>query len=160
MVDKSALAGLFFLLQTAQLSGAPGAATFADVYGWVYRTGKEVDLNVPAATCLGLKTPAGIFERTWRGTDAKIHAVAVGKDKDHAFVLISVQRNLGDTYSGSFWLSSKDGRLMGVCNSAFVNASYVAVKDGSLDAKFESEKEYFVEKFEHRNRWDRFVSPK
>ena len=39
-------------------------------------------------------------------------------------------------------------------------ATYVAVKDGSLDAKFESEKEYFVEKFEHRNRWDRFVSPK
>jgi hypothetical protein len=157
-IRKPALAFVVFLFQTVQPSGSAAAETFEDVYGWVYRTGKEVDVNVPAATCLGLKTPQTIFERTWIGTDAKVHAIADAKDS--SIVLLSVMHDLSSPYSGSFWLSTKDGRLLGVCNSPFLNAAYVAVKDGSLDAKFESEKTYFITRFGDRVRWDRLVTPK
>ena len=154
---KGALAALVFLAQAAKLSDSASAATFEDVYGWVYRTGREVAINMPAAACLGLKTPQSVFERAWLGLDSRIHAIAVGEDKKNPFVLISVLHDLRSNYFGSFFLSGKDGRLLGVCDSPHVNASFVAVKDGSLDAKFESENTYLLERLGQRWKLDRFV---
>lgn len=152
-----ALAGMGLLLQAAQLSGSFGPAALPDVYGWVYRTGKEIPLDIPAAACLGLKTPQSVYERTWMGPDTRVHAMEVSEDKNNPFVVMSVQHNLHDQYFGSFWLSTRDGRLLSVCNSPSMYASFVAVKDGSLGAQFDSEKAYYLKKFGERGRWDRYV---
>ena len=117
-------------------------------------------MNVPAAQCLGLKTPQSVYERTWLAPDAKVHAMEVGADTKNPFVLLAVRHNLGGDYFGAYFLSDEDGRLLGVCNSPFVNASFVAVKDGSLDVKFESEKAYFLQKFGQRGKWDRYAPVK
>ena len=151
-----ALMGGAGLLQAAQLSGSSGPATLADVYGWVYQTGKEVPLDVPAATCLGLRTPQNVYERTWIAPDAKIHAIEVGEDRNKPFFVISVRRSLDGDYAAQFWLAGRDGRLASVCNSPFMYASFARVNDGSLDAEFNSEKTYFLEKFGERWKWDRY----
>lgn len=156
----SALAGASLLLQVAQPSVTSGAATFTDVYGWVYRTGREVPVDIPAAACLGLKTPQNIYERTWVAPDAKVHSIEVGEDRDNPFVVLSVRRSIGEEYAGKFWLAGKDGRPLGVCSSPFTNASFVRVNDGSLDAEFQSEKTYFLEKFGQRWKWDRYAPVK
>lgn len=153
-----AIAGL--LVQAAQLSGASGPATFADVYGWVYSTGKEVPVEVPAATCLGLEIPQSVYERTWLAPDAQIHAVEVGEDKTHPFVVMSVRHSLDEQSAGKFWLAGKDGHLSDVCNSPHMYGSFERVKDGSLDAEFQSEKAYFLEKFGRRWKWDRYAPMK
>lgn len=156
-VKRCVLAGMVLLLQTVQ--GAC-AESFADVYAWVYRTGKEVPLNVPAATCLGLKTPQNVYERTWLAPDFRFHAIEVGEDGQNPFVLLTVRRSLTEVYYGSYWLAGKDGRLLGTCSSPFMNASFVPIEDGSLDAKFESEKTYILARFGQRARWDTFVPNK
>lgn len=157
MMIGSALAGAGLLLQAAQMPGASGPVTFADMYGWVYRTGKEIPVDIPAANCLGMKTPQNVYERTWVSPDAKVHSVELSEDKNNPFVVMSVQHSLHAEYFGSFWLSTRDGRLLGACNSPSMYASFVAVKDGSMDAQFESEKAYYLKKFEERGRWDRYV---
>jgi hypothetical protein len=151
-----ALAGLELLLQAAQLAASSGLASFADVYGWVYRTGKEVAVDVPAASCLGLKTPQNVYERTWLAPDAKVHAIEVSEDRNNPFVVISVRRSLDQQYAGKFWLAGKDGRLSNVCNSPHMYAAFVPVTDRSLDGEFQSEKTYFGDKFGQRWRWDRY----
>lgn len=159
MMRSCVLVAVVLLLQTAGAAPAE-TATFLDLYAWVYRTGKEVTVDVPAATCLGLKTPQSVYERAWLSPDAKVHAIKAGEDRQNPFVLLSIQHSLDDLYNGSFWLATRDGRLLGTCESPFMNASYVAVKDGSLDARFEAEKTYFLTKFDQRARWDTFVPPK
>ena len=154
----SAFAAL--LLPAAPSSSFPDPAAFADVYGWVYRTGRDVEANTPAAACLGLNTPARLYERTWLAPDGRAHAIEVSEDRNHAFLVMSVQYGLHETWSGTFWLASSDGRLLVVCNVPFVNASFVAVKDGSRDAAFQAEKTYFLEKFAQRARWDRYRAAK
>lgn len=158
MTIGSVLMGL--LLQAGQLSASSSAATFADMLGWVYRTGKEVPLDVPAATCLGLKTPQSVYERTWLAPDARIHAVEVGEDRANPFVVMSVRRSLDEDYGGKFWLVGRNGGLLGACSSRFMYASFVRVNDGSLDAEFQSEKSYYLEKFGQRWKWDRYVPVK
>lgn len=154
-------AAAYVLLQAATSSASSAApATFAEVYAWVYRTGKEVPLDVPAATCLGLKTPQMIYERTWVSPDAKVHSVEVSEGRNSPFAVLSVRRSLDEDYAGTFWLSGKDGRLSGVCHSPYMYASFVAVKDGSLDGVFQSEKAYDFEKFVQRWRWDRYAPVK
>lgn len=159
MVKSCVLATVILLLQAPEAARAD-PASFPDLYIWVYRTGKDVTVDVPAATCLGLKTPQSVYERAWVAPDARVHAIKVGEDRQNPFVVLSVQHSLEDLYNGSFWLATKDGRLLGTCNSPFINASYVAVKDGSLDAKFQSEKTYFLTRFDQRAKWDTFVPVK
>jgi hypothetical protein len=145
------------LLQAAQVSASPGAATLGEVYGWVYRTGKEVQINAHVAACLGVKTPQSLYQRTWVSPDGKVHAFEIGEDRTSPFVLMSVQRGLNAAYLGSFWLSTREGRLLAVCDSPFVNADFARVTDGSLDAAFQSEKAYYLDKYGQRARWDRYV---
>ena len=159
MAKGCVLVAVVLLLQASEAAIAE-SATFPDLYAWVYRTGKEVTINGPAATCLGVKTPQSVYERTWLAPDTKFHAIRVSEDRQNPFVLLSVQRGLADLYFGSFWLATTDGRLLATCDSPFVNASFVAVKDGSLDAKFASEKTYFLTKFDQRAKWDTFVPAK
>lgn len=160
MTAGSALLGVGLLFQTAQLPGSPGPAAFPDVYGWVYRTGKEVAVDVPAASCLGLKTPQNVYERTWLAPDAKVHAIEVGEDRNNPFVVVSVRRSLDEQYAGKFWLAGADGRLASVCNSPHMYAAFFPVRDGSLDGEFQSEKTYFLKKFGERWRWDRYAPVK
>ena len=93
MMIGSVLA-LGLLVQAAPLSGSSGPAMFADVYGWVYQTGKEVPVDVPAAACLGVTTPQNVYERTWLAPDAKVHAIEVGEDRNNPFVVVSVRHSL------------------------------------------------------------------
>jgi len=160
MMIGSALAASGWLLQAAQPAAPPGPATLADVYGWVYRTGKEVPIDVPAAACLGLKTPQKIYERTWLAPDGRIHAIEAGEDKANPFVLLSVRHSLDEDYAGKFWLAGANGGLLGACDSPFMYASFARVNDGSLDAEFRSEKMYFLDKFGQRWKWDRYAPVK
>ena len=155
MMVGSALA-MGLLVQAAQPSGP---ATFADVYGWVYQTGKPVPVG-KAAACLGLKTPQTVYERTWLSPDAKVHAVEVSQDANNPFAIMSVRHSLEDEYAGKFWLAGKDGRLLGVCSAPFLYAALSRVKDGSLDSEFQSEKAWYVEKLGQRWKWDRYTPVK
>lgn len=160
MMIAPVLAAAGLLVQATQPSDSSGPAAFAEVYGWVYRTGREVPVDVPAAACLGLKTPQNVYERTWLAPDARVHSIEVGEDRNSPFVVISVRHSVDDEYAGKFWLAGKDGRLSNACNSPHMYASFEEVKDGSLDAEFGSEKAYFLEKFGQRWKWDRYAPVK